>query len=126
MNDDFKPRSWSSNGPLLVNSTFRKFCPEIINFESSIFTQCANYTILPVSKCFAVGAFSWEWFFKEEFADQVFERLNTSQSFFAHLHNKMGDFYHTHYALKFDSKAAYITLAKQYCPKVYDTLVRTL
>lgn len=123
LNKNYDPTAWGMNGPTMFTASLRKFCSGI-NIESNKFTQCGNFTTLPSEKCFAIPYPIWHWFYQEEFANNVFNRLKNSKSYFVHMHNKMLDFGNKTFDLRYDSEAAYIQLAKKYCPKVYDTLVR--
>lgn len=107
----------------MLTNSIKTFCPDL-TFPRDAFTQCENFTILPIGKCYEIAYGEWEKFFEDKFADEVMNRLKSSKSYFSHLFNSMQFFKNKTYQIRHDSESALIRLAKQFCPKVYKTMVR--
>ncbi|KAG5671231.1 hypothetical protein PVAND_001440 [Polypedilum vanderplanki] len=102
---NYKPKTWSGNGPIMLTSVVKSFCPGIdLITENS--TKCGEYL---------------QHFHKKN-RDEVLNKIKKSEAIFVHIWNKMQDFGKKTYKLPFTSHAAYIELAKEYCPGVYKTL----
>lgn len=77
---------------------------------------CDNFNVLPISECYEIGYKQWESFLDPYEAKDVLER--TKASTFVHLWNK----FTSDFRLRVNSKAAYVTLAKEFCPIVFSSL----
>ncbi|KAG5680665.1 hypothetical protein PVAND_010159 [Polypedilum vanderplanki] len=121
---NYKPKSWSANGPIMLTSIVKSFCPGIdLIIENS--TKCDEYfTTLPRDKCYPLTYGVWKKMYNEESPDEVLKIIKKSEAIFVHFWNKMQEFDKKIYKLPFTSHAAYIELAKEYCPSVYKTLER--
>jgi Alpha 1,4-glycosyltransferase conserved region len=82
---------------------------------------CGKLRAFPHPKCFPQGIGDWEKFYLEEFAKDVKDTITRNGAYFSHIWNKMLAFNQKKYELSHDSKAAYIELAKVYCPRVLAT-----
>jgi lactosylceramide 4-alpha-galactosyltransferase len=100
------------NGPDAITRVLKKFCK---TKKSKITTDCDNFHLLPREICYAIGWKEWKLFFKEKEANNVKKRLENSH--FVHLWNK----HSSNYKIQLDSKAAFIELAENFCPKVFYT-----
>jgi lactosylceramide 4-alpha-galactosyltransferase len=73
--------------------------------------QCKNFHVLPINDFYAVNFTEYKKFFEPEYADEVMHQLK--YSVITHLWNAFS----AGISLTIDSKAAYIDIAKIYCPK---------
>jgi hypothetical protein len=106
----------------MLTQVVRSFCPDIDLITENA-THCGDYfTTLARDKCYPIMYGSWKKMFEEENHDEVLKKIKRSGAYFVHIWNKMQDFGKKTYKLPFTSHAAYIELAKDYCPKVYSTL----
>lgn len=62
-------------------------------------------------------------FYEPEFYSEIFDRIKQVGGYFIHIWNKMLEFNNKQYKLDYDSKAAYVELAKVYCPRVVETRI---
>jgi hypothetical protein len=96
-----------------------------MTLKLSDFTKCGDhFTALPRDKCYPIMYGGWMKFFEEKNHDEVMMRIQRAKAFFVHVWNKMQDFGQKSYKLPFTTNAAYLDLAKSFCPKVYKTLVK--
>ena len=123
INATYGPTLWSGNGPIMLTTSIRHFCPGV-KFEKDSYTQCGNFTVLPQGRCFEIFYPEWQKFFEAKNVDEVMGRLEKSKSYFTHLYNKMSFFANKTYQIRHDSEVAYVKLARQYCPKVYETMIK--
>lgn len=85
-------------------------------------TKCGNFTVLPTSKCYPIMYHEWKKMFQDEHKDYVLQKLNDTKAYFTHVWNKLQEWENAKFQLSFDSKSAYVELAKSHCPRVYQTL----
>lgn len=98
---------WSSNGPDVLSRVMK-------NFFGSDTLKYYDIQLLPHESCYAIGWSEWKKFFREDDIDEV---MNTTlNSFFIHLWNNLS----SNHRVKHDSKSAFMLLAGQYCPTVFD------
>ena len=83
---------------------------------------CGAMTLLPTEKCFPFIYSGFTKFYKEENANEVFDRIKTRGSYFAHIWNRMLSTLNETLLMHRTSKTAYVELAKVYCPRVFDTV----
>ncbi|KAG5669155.1 hypothetical protein PVAND_017050 [Polypedilum vanderplanki] len=115
----YDPNKWAAIGPLLVTKIIRSFC-EGTNFNITQDEQCENVTLWAQKRCFPIFYSGYWKYYLEKDMKEVLEKILLDGIIFAHLWNHLtiGQNYH----LTKKSKAAYIELAKVYCPKVYETM----
>ena len=87
-------------------------------------TQCGHFAVFPRVKCYPIFYSEWTKTFEPKFKEEVLNRLNTTGAYFFHIWNKMQSIQHKNFSLTFQSESAYIHLAKKFCPKTYNTLVK--
>lgn len=107
----------------MLGTSIRHFCPDL-KVEKNSYAQCGNFTLLPREKCLEIGYSEWWKFFEEQDADEVMGRLEKFHSYFTHLYNKMQVFTNKTYQIRHDSEVAYVKLARKFCPKVYETMIK--
>lgn len=103
---------WRTNGPGVMTRTAEKLC-ENINTKSmrkSGMNCSSNFRILPVTSCYSIHYSDAYKFFSETDGEWVFKKL--SDSVIAHVWNALS----YKWKLRKDSKAAYVQLAKEFCP----------
>lgn len=74
--------------------------------------RCQGFQVLPTQYCYAIPYPEYLKFFQEAYLQEVIEKLG--DSIIAHVWNKLSETTE----LSVNSPAAYMHLAKQYCPKV--------
>lgn len=85
--------------------------------------QCGNISVLANQECFMIMYKEFHKFYEEQFKNEVFEIITKVRGFFIHIWNKMLAFNDKKYKLDYESKAAYMELAKVYCPNVAETRI---
>lgn len=113
--NNYKGNIWGKNGPFLVTKVARNMCefPEK-TIEKSF--NCSDITVLSQPNCYEIGYENEDYnkLFSEdiEIIRNTLERLKTS--YFVHYfhHATKGN------PLKADSNAAFIAIAKEFCPTV--------
>lgn len=113
MVEHFDGEQWSNNGPGLLTRTLNKVCKTNNNLEM-FGERCLGFQVLPQKYCYAIAYPEYAKFFEEGYLKEVMERLE--DSIIAHVWNKLSE----STKLSVNSSAAYIHLAKQYCPKVIE------
>lgn len=107
----FNGTSWAGNGPQILTDLLEEMCNTT---ERSMMTRdnCHGFQVLPYEACYPVNYENRRNLFDEAFLDEVMER--TRNSFAIHFWNS-----HTStLKLSTSSRSAYITFAKQFCPRV--------
>lgn len=99
------------------------FC-ELDEIPENKYIKCGNFMIMPSEKCYPIYYEQWNEIFEDEFKENIFEVLNLTGAYFFHVWNKMMDFHNKTYQLTFNSKSAYVELAKHHCPGVYESILR--
>jgi hypothetical protein len=122
---DYNPQSWTGNGPEMLTSTIRSFCDNKDILQNN-YTTCDNFTAIPCTKCYPLHFRNWEYFYEEKYRDDVLDILTKEGSYFVHVWNKMHSWAGDKYKLAFNANTAYVQLAKVYCPKSYETIVKYL
>lgn len=110
--DNFNGDYFVSNGPVAITRVVKKLCrtedmTEIMNMKF-----CENFNVLDLPLCYEIGYYEWKKFFDDNAAVEVYERV--SQSLVVHFWHKESQ---TTKA-RVDGGAAYVILAKKFCPKV--------
>lgn len=108
----FNGSDWGCNGPMLFTRVLQKLCKTNETQKMIEMKTCEGFHVLPSNFCYAIPGLSWEKFFNETFADDVLKLTN--ESLVVHLWNNMSK----KSLLRVNSTAAYVQLAKRYCPKV--------
>lgn len=107
----------------MITQAIKEFCPNT-TLSRNQETKCGNFTTLPYSKCYSIGYAEWNKIFKKEYKTYVLSTIERSKSYFFHLWNGMRKF-DKNVDDKIDFDSAYMHLAKKYCPKVYEILIKS-
>jgi hypothetical protein len=83
------------------------------------FTECGNFTSMPVTKCYPIHYEDFNQLFEEQYLDEVMNTIRDYGSYFIETWNKMQSFKNKTYKLSLDANVAYIKLAQTYCPQVF-------
>lgn len=121
--NNYDPYEWAYNGPEMLTSAITAFCKDLDLIEDKTI-KCGNFTVFPREKCYPYPYWDFRIIYENDYKEYVLEKLNTSGSYFIHIWNSMQKFNNTHFELTFDSQSAYMHLAKIYCPKTYETLIK--
>jgi lactosylceramide 4-alpha-galactosyltransferase len=110
---NFSGTEYSQNGPFLVTRVLKKLCNTKI---ISGMKECQGFHVLPKEKCYPIEWRHWEKLMNENDADSVMEKVN--DSIVVHFWNKFSK----NIKLRNNSKAPYIQLAKEFCPKTLNAV----
>ncbi|KAG5667424.1 hypothetical protein PVAND_015404 [Polypedilum vanderplanki] len=116
---DYNPDLWAANGPDMVTPAFLSFCNGTeLPLEKT--GQCDTLTAWANQKCFPIMFGSFSKFYEDNFKDEVMKKFHETGSFFIHIWNKMLAFGNKSYKLYKNSTAAYMEVAKVFCPKTIE------
>lgn len=105
----------------MLTKAVKSFCNST-TLSAGVETKCLNFTVIPTRFCYPVFYGEWKRIFQDEHKNYIFSILNNTKAYFLHVWNKMQEFDKTVFKLKFDSRSAYMHLARTHCPKVYKSL----
>ncbi|CAO1335167.1 unnamed protein product [Diamesa hyperborea] len=111
--EHFDGEQWSNNGPGLLTRILKRVC-KTDNISEMFGDRCLGFQVLPQKYCYAISYPEYQKFFDGGYLKEVLERIE--DSIIAHVWNKLSE----STKLSVNSSAAYIHLAKQYCPKVIE------
>ena len=105
---------WGRNGPHMLTRMFKKAC-NVTSDTKEIPRSCKGFTMFPIDKCYAVHWTTHRQFFEPSHGIKVMDQIK--DSYFVHIWN------HLNAKIKLsktnDLDAAYIILAKKFCPEVF-------
>lgn len=110
--ENFDGREFVTNGPVLLTSVLRKLCQVIDLTKMTDLKDCQGFHVLKREFCYPIIADEWKLLWDENKVEDVMDQVKNS--LVVHFWNSRSK----HKKLKKSSKAAYISLAKQFCPKV--------
>lgn len=111
----FNGSDWGNNGPLLITRVLIESCKTNKSSEMIKQGDCEGFHVLPNKFCYPITGVFWYRFFKKRFSEKALRAVK--ESVVVHFWNNLSKKTH----LKVDSNAAYVVLAKQFCPKVMAT-----
>lgn len=113
----FNGDSWTGNGPTVLSDIVKMMCnttdQRLMSRE-----KCQGFKVLPVEQCYAIGYGSWQTLFDENSTNEVAEA--TKASFAVHFWNYLSG----GTKLPISSRAPYIEIARDFCPRVLSTCVK--
>lgn len=109
---NFNGAIWGSNGPLLVTRVLKNLCKTNVTKEIIAKGNCEGFHVLPNKSCYPITGLSWAKFFNETLSKYVMQKVE--EALVVHFWNNLSK----HTQLSVNSSAAYVQLAKQFCPKV--------
>lgn len=101
-----------SNSQLILTDVVSQLCNATSTSQMTFIDNCRGFHVLHRPMCFAVNSYNWEWLVKEEFAEDTLMRV--VGSLVVHFWNQKTK----NIELRKDSKAAYVQLAREHCPRV--------
>lgn len=104
---------WGNNGPLLITRVLIESCKTNKSAEMIQLGDCEGFHVLPNKLCYPITGLSWKMFFNEQYTEQALRAVE--DSVVVHFWNNISK----KTPLKVDSNAAYVVLAKQFCPKTF-------
>lgn len=107
----FDPTVWIGNGPGALTEIIHEMC-NTSDTKQMKRESCGGFSVLPTEACYEIDYPEWEKFFDESSVDEVMCR--TQNSSIIHFWNYMS----SGGKLSTKSKAAYIKLAQEFCPRV--------
>lgn len=112
---NFNGDKFATNGPGLITSVLEGLCK--VNVTMMVQKkECEGFHVHPQKVCYPIPFQSWQHFMDEKFANDVMEK--TRDSMVVHFWNKLS---HVK-KIKMDSNAAYIQLARKFCPITMENL----
>lgn len=103
------------NGQILLTEAANQLCNATSTSQMTFTDDCRGFHVLHRPMCFAVTNYNWEWLVQEDFANDTLMRV--LGSLVVHFWNQKTK----NIELRKDSKAAYVQLAHQHCPRVMQT-----
>lgn len=116
--NNFNGSVWNSNGPALLTRVIRRWCHLNESELLDTFKECSPLKILPANSFLPVHWHHQTYYFKPFRLKWVLAALKDSYA--AHIYSHMNS---KKKVLK-GSRVAYDVLARQHCPRVYETMDR--
>lgn len=115
LRENFNGNDWGNNGPGVLTRVLKEICQtdEVKHMNKS---KCYGFSVLPIKDCYSIQWQEHQKFFKEQYLSEAMARLN--DSLIAHVWNKHSETT----PLLATSNVAYIQLAKEFCPKVLESV----
>ncbi|KAK9883259.1 hypothetical protein WA026_001445 [Henosepilachna vigintioctopunctata] len=110
---NFSGTQWGNNGPGVVTRLVKKHC-KVKQIKEAFNRRCDDFKVFSPEYFYAIPWQSWKEYFEDKSLDKVMNA--TKKSYIIHVWNKHSN----SLKLSLDSKSAYSTFAKKYCPKVYE------
>lgn len=112
VDENFDGEVWGRNGPELITRVLQNLCKTKETSKMVAMKSCEGFHVLEKSFCYPITGVSWAKYFDESFANEAMTKLN--DSLVVHFWNNLSK----KSLLSVNSNAAYVQLAKQFCPKV--------
>ncbi|XP_034475288.1 lactosylceramide 4-alpha-galactosyltransferase-like isoform X2 [Drosophila innubila] len=104
---------WAYNGPRNIFTVMTEVCDtDDVHLMEKDRNRCQGMKVFPSNAFYEIDGGQWTHFFEPKFANETLERLKNS--YLTHIWNRIS----TRRSLRVDSKAAYIQLATEHCPRV--------
>lgn len=115
--ENFSGESFVRNGPQLLTRVAKNLCKTNSMDEIIKKKTCNGFNYFNSSSCYEIKYNEWSKLMEAKYSDEVMQRVNDSivVHFWNHVTKTV--------QLSVSSPAAYIKLAKQFCPKVIDASV---
>jgi lactosylceramide 4-alpha-galactosyltransferase len=110
----FDGNSWVGNGPEVLSNIIKQMC-NVTDIGQMHRINCYGFEVLPTRDCYSIDYPEWKKFFDPKFLDEC--RKATKDSFVVHFWNSMSG----KEKLSTKSGSFYTELAREYCPKVFET-----
>lgn len=111
---NFNGRNWANNGPYVLTRVLYEICGTK-DIQKMVYDDvCPNFRVLPIELCYDIGWSELKKFFQEEYLNETLGRI--SDALITHVWNKDS----ARIPLSKHDNAAYIHLAKKYCPKTFE------
>lgn len=107
---------WANNGPVVITRVLRSVCGT--QNISEIQRNVCNFTILPQQAFYAIGLGIYKQLFEPKYASRA-ARI-TNDSIAVHFWNKLSHV--EKLRIRSGKPSYYEILAKEYCPRVYESL----
>lgn len=113
LKQNFSGTIWGHNGPGVITRLTKEVCKSN-SIDNIIGKNCDDFRVYPPEMFYSIEWRKWKSFFNEQDFAAVMNK--TRDSYFIHVWNK----HSWKEKLPLDSKSAYLTFAKKFCPKVYE------
>ncbi|XP_070505104.1 lactosylceramide 4-alpha-galactosyltransferase-like [Chironomus tepperi] len=111
---NFNGKKWANNGPFVLTRVLYEICKSK-DIQRMIYENiCPNFKVLPVEDCYDIGWQELRKFFEPAYLNETLGRI--SDALITHVWNKDS----ARIPLTKDTDAAYIHLARKYCPKTLE------
>lgn len=107
----FDPTVWIGNGPGVLTNIVHEIC-NTTDGKQMTRENCSGFSVLPPESCFEIDYPEWRKFFNESDVDEVMHRTENSSAIHFWNYMSAGE------KISTKSKAAYIKIAEQFCPRV--------
>ena len=111
---NFNGKMWANNGPFVLTRVLYGLCGTKDIQQMISKDICPNFRVLPTEDCYDIKWSELYKFFKPEYLNETLGRV--SDALMTHVWNKIS----AQIPLAKDADAAYIHLAKKYCPRTLD------
>jgi lactosylceramide 4-alpha-galactosyltransferase len=111
--EHFDGNSWVGNGPAVLSDIIKKMCSTTDTSQMHR-VNCNGFEVLPTRDCYAIDYSEWQKFFDPNFTEE--SENKTKDAFVVHFWNYLSG----GAKLTTDSKAFYVELAREFCPKVFE------
>jgi lactosylceramide 4-alpha-galactosyltransferase len=109
---NFNGRSWGNNGPTMMTRVLRQLCNTTNTLEMVLKGNCKSFHVLSKKMCYPIGGMESSRLFSDSEATKTMKAVQ--DSLVVHFWNSATK----NWKLWKTQKAAYIQLARQFCPKV--------
>lgn len=112
----YDPKDYCGNGPTLITRVLKELCKADDLTEMTKMSDCHGFHVLDRKICYAIIANDWKRLWATNTADEVMSEVE--ESLVVHFWNSRSK----KKKISVDSSAPYIQLARQFCPKVLETV----
>jgi len=107
---NFNGSEWGWNGPYMLSRVLQDLC-QTSNVNKM--HNCNGFHVLDENICYPISGIEWKKLFTEQHAGEVLQSIE--QSYFVHFWNKLSQ----NERIACNSSAAYVQLARKFCPKTF-------
>lgn len=115
--DNYVPTKFASNGPVLLTSVVKNLCrvDELTDINTT--KRCQGFNVVKKDSCYPILADEWKLLWRDDQAEKVMQQVKDSMV--VHFWNSRSK----KKKIDITSNAAYIQIAREFCPKVLATCV---
>lgn len=114
---NYDAKAWAQNGPLMMTRVLHSLCHTNTTNEMISKKNCDGFHVFSKEYCYPISYSLYNQIFNETFTKSLLEKI-TLNSVTVHMSNKLTKSIKT----KRNDNNLYTTLARQYCPEIFDSL----